>query len=27
MLTVVGGRLEDGEFLDEGAARELAEVM
>ncbi|MDJ0381803.1 NUDIX domain-containing protein [Streptomyces sp. G-G2] len=25
MLTVVGGRLEEGEFLDEGAARELAE--
>ncbi|MFJ1954575.1 NUDIX domain-containing protein [Streptomyces microflavus] len=27
MLTVVGGRLEDGEFLDEGAARELAEEV
>ncbi|MFD3662836.1 NUDIX domain-containing protein [Streptomyces sp. NPDC058659] len=27
MLTVVGGRLEDGEFLDEGAVRELAEEV
>ncbi|MEV6730641.1 NUDIX domain-containing protein [Streptomyces sp. NPDC051364] len=27
MLTVVGGRLEEGEFLDEGAARELAEEV
>lgn len=26
-ITVVGGKLEDGEFLDEGALRELAEVM
>ncbi|MER6778031.1 MULTISPECIES: NUDIX domain-containing protein [unclassified Streptomyces] len=27
MLTVVGGRLEDGEFLNEGASRELAEEV
>ncbi|MFJ8364441.1 NUDIX domain-containing protein [Streptomyces sp. NPDC093984] len=25
LLTIIGGRLEQGEFLDEGAARELAE--
>ncbi|WP_406368274.1 NUDIX domain-containing protein [Streptomyces sp. NBC_01546] len=27
MLTVVGGRLENGEFLNEGASRELAEEV
>ncbi|MFD5786811.1 NUDIX domain-containing protein [Streptomyces sp. NPDC127037] len=27
MLTAVGGRLEEGEFLDKGAARELAEEV
>ncbi|MET9112275.1 NUDIX domain-containing protein [Streptomyces zhihengii] len=27
MLTIVGGRLEEGEFLDEGAARELDEEV
>ncbi|MFD4688989.1 NUDIX domain-containing protein [Streptomyces sp. NPDC058463] len=27
MLSVIGGRLEDGEFLNEGASRELAEEV
>ncbi|MFD9220020.1 NUDIX hydrolase [Streptomyces sp. NPDC060064] len=27
LLTVIGGRLDDGEFLDEGAARELFEEV
>ncbi|GGZ21060.1 NUDIX domain-containing protein [Streptomyces poonensis] len=27
LLTIIGGRLEAGEFLDEGAARELAEEV
>ncbi|MDQ1033192.1 8-oxo-dGTP pyrophosphatase MutT (NUDIX family) [Streptomyces umbrinus] len=26
-VTVIGGKLEDGEFLDEGAARELSEEV